>query len=171
MGAREILEKMCMGGDDAWQSSMLGLRAQLNRILESWSAERKKEIVDRESKRGKELIDHAVLGDYDVVLWKIPCHADFVPEKFFYTVSINSGQSDPNDPDTQRVRFPGTMIGHMPGKSMLETLAGWVDSYGHIAVGTVALDKLRKYRVMLSKYFSVEPFDKDYPDQSGFWIS
>jgi len=167
--AREIIEALCEEGDNAWQTGILGLHAQLRVIMEAWTAGRKSEIVSQMQGKAK-IIDHAVFKDYDLVLWEVNgVAADLSPTGTMYAVSLNSGQENPTDPDTQRVKFPGTAIGHVPGSSMVEVLKKWVDEYGRIAIGTVALNRLNIYRKILSRFFKINDIIPGEPDR-GFYI-
>lgn len=170
MTAHEIVERLCEEGDNVWQTGMSSLHAQLAVIMEAWTQGRKEEIVNKMRGKG-DIIDHAVFGDYDLVLWKIDgVDPDLDPRGFMYAISLNSGQNDPTDPATQRVKFPGTFIGHIPGSSMVEVLRKWVDRYGKIAVGTTALQKLDSYRRILSHSFNTSDVVLGKPRQ-GFYVS
>ena len=170
MTSKEIIERLCADGDNVWQTGDLSLRRQLAIIIEAWTDGTKNIIVNKMAGKG-DIVDHAVFGDYDLVLWKVHgVDTGLDPRGFMFAISINSGQNDPTDPNTQRVKFPGTFIGHIPGSSMTEILQKWIDSYGRIAVGTVDFSKLQSYRNILSwAGFTITDIIAGEPNR-GFYI-
>lgn len=94
-------------------------------------------------------MDHVVLDDYDLSLWKIPAHKDIDPGGILYVVSLNSEQHDPGDEKEQRTKFPGTSARHLPYTTVVRVLRDWVKHYGKIAVGSLTVKKLSAYRVFL----------------------
>jgi len=154
---------------------MMVMRCQLGmmvtRILESWTEARKKEIVDRMAARKTELMDHVVLSDYDLTLWRVPVNKDFYPSGVLFSVAINSEQHDPHDEKEQHTHFPGSSLRHLPFTSIKSVLQKWIGDYGQLAIGSVERHKLHAYKRMLEKSgFKIEPMFSDNFDY-GFFVS
>jgi len=169
--AREILEHLCSEGDDVWQTGMLGLMSTtIFPILEAWSDHRKVEIVKKNDRKGIKLIDHVVIGDYDITLWRVPVETDFYSTGILWAVSINSDQHDPSDANVQTLKFPGSSLRHLPADSISEVFRGWIEEYGKLAVGTVSLDRLLLYRrICVREGFRVTDMNPNLP-RAGFFI-
>lgn len=171
MSSRRIIEDLCLNGDNVWQTGMAALRlATIVPLLEAWTPERKSEIVAANAAKKDRiiLIDHAVLDNYDLTLWKIESDKEpFAP--FFYAVSLNSEQHDPTDAATQVVKIPGSSLRHLPVSSIADVLRRWVGDYGEVVVGSVNPRKMRAYRRLLKDTFTI----RDLPGGSdqGFYIS
>ncbi len=168
--ARTILEDLCQRGDNVWQTGMLSLYAvSIGKVLEAWSQERKSEIIRKNAARGLVLLDHAVLDDYDLALWRVPVDLDFAPTGILHAVSINSEEHDPTERDVQMVKFPGSSLRHLPVASISDILRGWIRDYGKLAIGTAELRKLNIYRRLLLKQgFTITDMSGN-PDR-GFYV-
>lgn len=135
---------------------------------EAWSDKRKKEVEDEMVRRGLALVDHRVLSDYDLALWR----GTGGLLAGVYTVSINNGQYDPGDYFTQkfgRSYKPDAPALRSKNAEILKILHEWATKYGKIFVSSVDADKLKAYRRILSRDFSIVDFNPAVP-MEGFFI-
>ena len=134
MNARKIIEQLCSSGDDVWQRGYLHLYGStIGPILEAWSPESKDRIVQDNARKGVRLIDHVVLDDYDLTLWKVPVNPAKVlsaPSGVLWSVAVNSEQHDPTQLATQHAKFPGSSLRHTPASSFVQVLRDWIADYG-----------------------------------------
>lgn len=159
MNARQLIEQLCRVGDNVWQTGYIQLHgATIGPLLEAWSADRKAEIVRKNTEKGNELIDHVTLGDYDLTLWRVPVdpkqvyHAE---NGFIFAAAINNDDHDPTDFQTQVTKFPGSSLRHAPVSSVVDVLRRWVQDHKRVAVGTINARKNAIYRRLLTKYFTI----------------
>ena len=169
MKVRDILEVICRNGDNVWQTGMLGLRsASIIPLLEAWTQQSKQQIVSKNADKGITLIDHVVLDDYDLSLWRVPVVTDFKPSGVLYAVAINSEQHGPTEEAPQRIHFPGSSLRHLPVTSVAKVLRNWIETHGKLAIGTVERSKLNAYRRIL-RDFKITDMSSEDPNY-GFFI-
>ena len=135
-------------------SSMLG---------ESWSEQRKAEIETAMTARGFKLLEHTVIGDFDLALW-IGTGNDEL--KGIKALSINNGEIDPGSTEGQSEQTTPQFLNWSKVLSLLQI---WVDRYGKLLVGSAESVKLTRYRRALGKKFSISDYDEDQP-MRGFFI-
>jgi hypothetical protein len=126
-------------------------------MLEAWTPEKKDEIVKAMADRAN-LVDHVVIGDYDLVLW----HYREMNE---YAASINSGQEDPTTVIGQKRRPPA---GHVDWYDVVSQLQTWVRQHGRILIGSTVKERTNKYRRLLNRHFLIGEWT-DHPN-AGFFI-
>jgi hypothetical protein len=130
---------------------------------ESWSEKRKAEIETVMMARGFKLLEHIVIGDFDLALW-IGTGNDEL--KGIKVLSVNSGEIDPGSIEGQATQ---TTPQFLNWSKVLALLQIWVDRYGKLLVGSAESIKLSKYRRALGKKFSISDYDEDQP-MRGFFI-
>jgi hypothetical protein len=118
-------------------------------IAEAWSPERKAAITDTQRLLGNHLVDHLVVGDYDLCLW----HTKEIEEHpHLYTVSINNAEHDPNDPTTQTQRVNVRGGYRSPRREIVNKLMTWVGDYGTLVVGSVLPERNATYLKILQRW-------------------
>jgi len=134
-------------------------------LYEAWSPERKEEIIKHGRELGYGLVEHAVIGEYDLTLW----HSDKTEPP--YLVALNSAYHDPLNHDTQeqkQVAGRGMAI-----KTMKRVLFGWVQEYGPLVIGSVMTEQTARYLRLVRKMFPTANikswYSKDF--QHGFTLS
>lgn len=128
-------------------------------LAEAWTPERKKQIEVIAATRGSKLVDHFVVGDYDLALW----HVEETDEGPVYVVSINNAQFNPVDPNEQQQKHPES-AGTPPLRKIAEKLKAWVQKYGSVIVGSVVPERNDQYRRILQKLmpeFTISPYHQD----------
>lgn len=130
---------------------------------ESWSEQRKAEIETAMTARGFKLLEHTVIGDFDLALW-IGTGNDEL--KGIKALSINNGEIDPGSTEGQSEQTTPQFLNWSKVLSLLQI---WVDRYGKLLVGSAESVKLTRYRRALGKKFSISDYDEDQP-MRGFFI-
>ena len=130
---------------------------------EAWSEARKVEIETLMASKGFKLLEHVVIGDFDLALW-IGTGNDEL--KGIKAVSINSGEIDPGSVDGQAENPTPQFLNSV---KVLSTLQAWVDRYGQLLVGSSEANKLLRYRKLLAKKFTISDYDDAQP-MLGFFI-
>jgi len=133
---------------------------------EAWTEQRKAEMVAKFTERGFTSVDHRVIGDYDLILWKCTKAGASLGT---YSVSINSGQHDPGDFRTQSTKQAGKTTAALSG--VINALIEWVELYGKILIASVDYRKLKHYRSILSRYFLIANYDDNSPDNLFYIMS
>lgn len=102
---------------------------------------------------GYKLLDTAQVGDYTLKLWQGNAHVRGRPVKF-NEVSLNAkGRSF--DPDSQLQKFrPGSQAIHALGNryDFMRIVAGWIQRWGELYVGSYVPSKLNVYYKMFRRY-------------------
>jgi hypothetical protein len=138
---------------------MFALQAVEQLLLdEAWTPERKAEIVQRMSDDKKELVEHTVIGDYDLTLWHYTVSG-------WYVVGLNSGQEDPTTMLGQE-RKPKSS--YLAWNKVVSILRQWVLVHGKIIVGSSHPEKTEAYRRLLTRYFLVAEWS-EHPG-AGFFL-
>jgi hypothetical protein len=127
-------------------------------LLESWAPDRKEEIVQNMKRKGADLVEHALAGDFDIALW-------YYPKQNFYAVSLNSGQEDPTNPQDQ-MHLPKSQW--IPWGTVLRRLHKWVDEHGKLLISSFLPQRTMQYRRMLQRHFLTANWSDD--PQEGFYI-
>jgi len=104
---------------------------------ESWSEKRKAEIETAMTARGFKLLEHTVIGDFDLALW-IGTGNDEL--KGIKALSINNGEIDPGSTEGQSEQTTPQFLNWSKVLSLLQI---WVDRYGKLLVGSASLSNLR----------------------------
>lgn len=126
------------------------------RIFEAWAPEKKREIVRDAADQGNELVDHLVVGDYDLCLWKSPVVGD---EKQAYLVSINNAQHDPLSPEAQQGSYKTGST--FPMMMIKEIVTRWARRYGALIIGSYIEERNSLYLKMFKRVFptwTIKPY-------------
>ena len=163
--ARWLVERMLTGEDPFnvvfWAAGAIPVFI----VTEAWTQERKAEIRQYGQQMGYMLVEHAVIGDYDLTLW----HTEKI-EYPGYVVGINSGQHNPLEREAQVTKQ--TAGGHISLRMVQRTVAGWLHDYGPLVIGSVVPERNESYLLMLKKLFPEAKFEPFYAGdfRDGFRI-
>lgn len=138
--------------DDPFNIDKVNMMLLLSSITEAWSRKRKDEIVAKEKAKGHELVEHAIMGEYDLTLWRVPTH-----DGVYLLVALNGGQADPTDISAQQ--YTAQTYGQIPWQTISRQIAKWVDAYGSVVVGSAVEAKTKRYLKWLTRLgYRLVPF-------------
>lgn len=169
--ALRLVERILFDQDPFNVMKTIGSEIPAQIISEAWTAARKKEVIANASKIGYSLIDHVVLGDFDITLWKVgeeqAQSKDFPP-----VVAINNSQYDPSDPNVQDSDNLLVSLA-IPRRDVTIRLKQWIEKHGSLIVGSVVPSRNPRYLTLFKKLlpgYKIEPYyGKDF--KHGFKIS
>jgi hypothetical protein len=144
--------------DDVHGANRVTAYQVIQDLVEAWTPERKAEMIRSMASRDADLVEHAVIGDYDLTLW-------FYRRFELYAASLNSGQEDPLSLDGQ-AKNPKPQA--LKWISVVSRLQDWVKTYGRILVGSTDSAKTEQYRRLLARHFLIAEWS-DHPG-AGFFI-
>lgn len=142
-----MLVDMLIGGDDPLCMARYLLSQHAAAIIEAWSPEEKRVIVGQAARSGMRIIDHAIIGDYDLVLWLSPELAGCPHD---YLVSINNAGNNPLDAATQQTKFKGK---HTPLAELKNQIDIWLDLYGSLVIGSYVPKRNILYLKLFKRLF------------------
>jgi hypothetical protein len=154
--ARKLIEAAVSGRDGFGIHRLSAAAIPKWIISEAWSPERKKQIRDQATTEGFHLVDHLVIGDYDLALWHTTKLDGY---QHAYMVSINNAEHDPNDEETQKTPFKTST--RLPMRAIKSKLVEWVRDYGTLIVGSVLAERNQLYLAMVRKMlpgYKIEPY-------------
>ena len=111
------------------------------------------------------MIDHAIIGDYDLVLWKAPEAAGSG-----CLVSINNSGHSPVDKDTQLKKFKGQQA---PLVELKAKLNQWIDTHDSLIIGSYIEKRNILYLKLFKRLFPERKIESYYTGdfKYGFSIS
>ena len=158
--AARVLVDMLIGEDEGKDPLCMArwvLSDFASSLVEAWTPEDKKRVTGQGAEMGMTLVDHAVIGDYDLVLW----HAERIGDVYQpYTVSINNSRHSPLSKDDQTAKFKG---GVAPITELRAKLNEWLDKYHSLLIGSYVAKKSLVYFKLFKRLFpecTLEPFHK-----------
>ena len=166
--ARQVIERLT-GGNDPFNLERLTARNIAASILmEAWTPERRASIEAEALKNSTDMVDHLVIGDYDLTLWYT---SKIEGEPPCYLVSINNADHSPLDVAAQTTKQTGS-AGQLPVAAIRAKLAEWADKYGTLVIGSAVPERNKMYlklvkRLMPGYHFC--PFFNSY--RYGFKLS
>ena len=89
--ARMLVDQL-VGNEDPFGLARYCLSQFAASLVEAWTPEEERKAVGDAAKHGMTMVDHAVIGNYDLVLWKSPPGV-----MVGYAVSINNSGHSPAD--------------------------------------------------------------------------
>lgn len=144
--------------EDAFGVNRLAAFQIVEHLLEAWTPERKDRIIKSMTAREAEFIEHIVIGDYDLTLWRYRKLNE-------YGISLNSGQEDlttlsgqKKHPKAQQIRW----------YDVVTQLQLWVNTYGRLLVGSTVKDRTDQYRRLLTRHFLTAEWS-EHPN-AGFFL-
>jgi hypothetical protein len=161
----------------SWVDNLLGccrVASIASKVVAAVDPEQKQRVLNHAEDKGLELVDHKVVGDFDLALFHYR-NTHLFPAAPDYIVALSSGPHDPFDDaiiqETQRT------TNYSPIKQSLSEVAqileGWLVTYGKLAAGSANKRKQDLYRLILSKLLPLRSFelavDPDHPE-FGFYI-
>lgn len=153
--ARHLMEMMVYDLDAICQARW-SLSSFVEKLAEAWSSDKKDEVINQGKKRNLRLVDHAIIGDYDLCLWQEK-DAD-------HYVSINNAQHSPLSPEAQQGKFASRYL-TFPTNMIKEILSKWTRTYGVLIIGSCIESRNRSYYKMAKRMFpdrKIEPYNDDF---------
>lgn len=162
--ARQIVEEAISGPDPFNISKAAAAEFPVIILAESWSPDKRKEIISRAQESGYGMVDHLIVGDYDLVLW----HTDKIQNNpNAYVVSINNAEHDPLSAEAQKTKQVDTTQS-LPRDTIKEKVAAWVDKYGSVIIGSVMTERNFRYLKMFKRMFPGYTFLPYYKNDLKF---
>ena len=116
-------------------------------LIEAWSPDKKREVVQQAARNSTDLVDHLVVGDYDLTLWHTRKMQGY---DHAYLVSINNAQHNPLTAADQLGDFRAT-ASRLPLRAIKDKLVDWVDSYGPVFIGSYIPSRNALYKKLVKK--------------------
>ena len=154
-------------GEDPLRMARWTLSEFVITLLEAWTPEDKKRVVIQGAGRGMTLVDHAVIGDYDLALWHADREGDIYKP---YMVSINNSGHSPLDPDAQLKKFKGKQA---PLVELKAKINQWIDAYDSLIIGSIVPKRNVLYLKLFKHMFPERKINSYYTGDYtyGFRIS
>ena len=145
--ARQVIERL-IRGDDPFNLERLAARNfAASIIMEAWTPERRASIEAEALKNSMAMVDHLVIGDYDLALWYT---SKIEGEPPCYLVSINNADHSPLDVVAQTTKQTGS-AGQLPVAAIRTKLTEWVAKYGTVVVGSTVPERNPMYAKMVRR--------------------
>ena len=162
--ARMLVDQL-VGNEDPFGLARYCLSQFAASLVEAWTPEEERKAVGDAAKHGMTMVDHAVIGNYDLVLWKSPPGV-----MVGYAVSINNSGHSPADKDTQLSKFHGEVA---PLTQLRAKINEWIDLHGTLVVGSYVPKRNALYLKLIRRMFPERKIASYYSDDfsHGFSIS
>ena len=160
-----MLVDMLVGGEDPLSMARYCLSQFAASLVEAWTPEEERAVVGQAARQNMTMVDHAIIGDYDLVLWKAPPGA-----VVGYLVSINNSGHNPLNKAEQISKFKGKAVPLTKLKAQINT---WLEAYDTLVIGSYVSKRNILYMKLFKRLFPDRNIKSFYTGdyQYGFSIS